>query len=592
MQTNVGQHSYMHPSPRNAVTFSAQEFQHRVVSRTWSRDFRAENPSIQQHGHEAMQNWYMQNQSSQQQAGSQSRQQIEMQSMHQPAGTQSMQQHLQTQSRQYGGSQSRQQQMEISQQQSQIQQTRQQPYLTQSQSYNLLPQDSNPTYQHNRGQDQVYMFQYGQGQSNSQRHDNISPHGSSSTYHGDRFEHLPRSESQPGELVRSERLSSSDNRNPYENISTPYQAGRLHATPLHPLSLAAHPHFNPYQTSTPRSEGHHNGARPKVPQTQRQLFPSTENPQNIYGRRNTGNTDMRIYDPRKVYEESLGGATYKQYTGYTAQPRTPLLNPVINPRPPLQQEGQRMELRLDINKAQLVPEMPVLSHAQTAPVFSPPKTPSKKSPDFHRTQSYMPITVRKSPSLTGPGVTSASSSQKEDKMSTSTSRSQFEEQDEAFRELGRTAEEALSQHSDHGPGIFMFHEDDDFDDQFKGEIEGEIDDRYLENPAESLAHVLDPVQDTSIAVIFRSNTNGKEFKMNFFRKHASLTWEKIIKEELDGFSRVSLATEYELQRFCLRRQDGSVIDLDSCLGNRSCTVIMIEATDSDPWWIEGGMIAK
>lgn len=37
--------------------------------------------------------------------------------------------------------------------------------------------------------------------------------------------------------------------------------------------------------------------------------------------------------------------------------------------------GHRLDLRLDIIRAQQVPEVSALSHVQTAPVFSPPKTP-------------------------------------------------------------------------------------------------------------------------------------------------------------------------------------------------------------------------
>jgi hypothetical protein len=49
------------------------------------------------------------------------------------------------------------------------------------------------------------------------------------------------------------------------------------------------------------------------------------------------------------------------------------------------------------------------------------------------------------------------------------------------------------------------------------------------------------ILDSSITVTFRSKNNGKEFKMNFLSRHMNLTWEKIIREELDGFSRVSVA---------------------------------------------------
>ena len=41
--------------------------------------------------------------------------------------------------------------------------------------------------------------------------------------------------------------------------------------------------------------------------------------------------------------------------------------------------GQRLGLRLDIDRAQNPPEMQGHNYAQTAPVFSPPKTPSKVS---------------------------------------------------------------------------------------------------------------------------------------------------------------------------------------------------------------------
>jgi hypothetical protein len=212
--------------------------------------------------------------------------------------------------------------------------------FSQAQSRQQQQFHDNNMYIPNR-QNQNVMTRPDQSQTYVQGHQNFGqysvpynvPYNVPSTTGKPEQYHYLRSEIQPEDITRMGMYNQPYNRNLHDPISMPNQPRKVNVTPTEPQSLLVSAQVS--SSSTPRSVGNMYGARPKQPQVQRQLFPVGHQ----YG---TRNTDVRIKDPRQVCEQMTRGqhGRFGYNTGYPAQPKTPILNPSINPRPPPPQEGK------------------------------------------------------------------------------------------------------------------------------------------------------------------------------------------------------------------------------------------------------------
>lgn len=117
----------------------------------------------------------------------------------------------------------------------------------------------------------------------------------------------------------------------------------LNPTQYSPYSMR-NPENQNFMTSTPASAPH-NGARPKIPVSYpRELFPRDHNMTRYPGGNPLSNQPLSGRLPTsssqlQPWPHSTGGSSYRQSTAALPQPRTPILNPIINPRAWLPPEG-------------------------------------------------------------------------------------------------------------------------------------------------------------------------------------------------------------------------------------------------------------
>ncbi|XP_052820737.1 uncharacterized protein LOC128246534 [Mya arenaria] len=241
-------------------------------------------------------------------------------------------------------------------------------------------------------------------------------------------------------------------------------------------------------------------------------------------------------------------------------------SPSMNPRPPQPAHGviKNPNLQVDIRKASEAHKYSPISQSQTAPVLSPPKTPQTRNLLRHASH-IMPL-----PYTQSDGASSPASG-----MGLSTgSKSQFDQQEEIFRQLGKTAVDELSQHSDpvekFERGLY------DFDDDEKGPY-AEFHMSSDTDP-ESIAHYLDKEED-GVLLVFRRGSVEEKFRMS--DSYAHNPWNKVIEDILTWIPK-----KFGIGKYCLQSAEGELLDVDTHLDSGPRVLFVVEGTDNDPWWAD------
>lgn len=265
-------------------------------------------------------------------------------------------------------------------------------------------------------------------------------------------------------------------------------------------------------------------------------------------------------------DDGLGGARQKRDTqkaNFNAKnvTRRELVNILPN------QDGSQVPtLHIDVKKAQGATSTSGQQVVQTAPILSSPKQADyKRMMSAPKKNSSTSIGMSSSPVSTG-----------------STSKSQFEAQEEELKILRSTVEKAMSEHSDHIPRLFDPDDEIIVDDAFEG--------FNIENPAASIAHLLDDDDDRadSIHIVFKNESDDKDFKTRFPSSYQAKTWFEILENENTVTS--SIHHRFKLAKFFLLHEDGTALDLDGIIGPTALTVYAVTPSLNTSWSVDNGIV--
>lgn len=254
--------------------------------------------------------------------------------------------------------------------------------------------------------------------------------------------------------------------------------------------------------------------------------------------------------------------------------RTPpqQLTPSTSPRLP------RQRLHLDMNPKG--PTVGPVHHVQSAPSLE--RRTSYPS-DHHRVLHH-PLSA-----TAGRGGNRWPSSSPGSGSESTSAKSQFERQAEALEELQRELETSSHHSQSHSESNlhlslleregFEDETDDPLDDQFNIEDAGNVPESILER---YMTHV---EEERKVTVLFICPNRNTPIKMKFGSYHR--TWREILKDDLCRTT--AIHNDFGCNRFCLFR-DGTPLELSQVLGEEDITVAVVQASDDDPWRVEGGQI--